>query len=138
VYEVSGLSGTTEAAVIDRTSVSATTLNSGTTAATAVANEFWAGIAGGGETAGTLTLTGPASGGWTNVTEYNTTSSPYLAAVTGYRIVSATGTANYTATVAGGTPLAETAVVATFKGPAAVRRQGPQISHRSRARAMVG
>lgn len=85
VFEVSGLM--TTSAVLDKKSSgggASSGYDSGTTATTTVPNEFWAGCS-----QYSTTTSGPASS-WTNQTAETS-----LGFVSGYQIVSATGTADY-------------------------------------------
>lgn len=70
--------------------------SSGTTGTTSQAVEVWAGMGVTWQNGGSNPITGPSSGGWTNT--YISASSQY-AAVAGYQVTSATGTATYAGTM---------------------------------------
>lgn len=133
IYEVSGLAATAGALVDKNIGTAQTspssTLSSGTTATTTQASEFWVGIA---DDSGTSSLTGPASP-WTNLPTINA-GNAFNYAVSGYRIVSSTGTAAYIATQSSGATgtaivyalFAQTATNATITGAVANVTISPQ------------
>lgn len=115
VYEVSGLAASS---VVDKTvsgTTGTTSWTSGATATTTNANEFWVGMASCYQTT-TQTITGPSSP-WTNETAIHPSQGAnFLNSVSGYQIVSSTGTCTYAGTVAssgGNTVLAATFLPAT-------------------------
>ena len=117
IYEISGLASSS---VLDQsssgTTASGTTFSSGTSGTTALANEIYVGTAD-----GSPTMAGPSSP-WTNTVNGGN------AAVSGYQIVSATGTATYAGTSGSGTT---SAAVVTLKS------QGPSVPGTVQPRATV-
>lgn len=112
IYEVATLTA------LDKTSNgpggTGTSFTSNATATTTQANEIWFGVGGGvGVASSSDTASGPA--GWTNESSqnYNNPVGGQCAGVSGYKIVSSTGTATYSGTISSSST--ETGCVATFK-----------------------
>lgn len=130
-FEVSGLATTS---VVDRIQnnspgTTGTSWTSNATSTTTEAAEFWIGAVNpydGGAANQSITITGPSSP-WTNEAQLTTSTQEggtgtshkyFLAQMSGYQIVSATGTATYSGTNTG-SGVFYTAGVATLKGAAA-------------------
>lgn len=114
VYEVSGLSGTVDTSTTN--SGSGTSFTSGS-ASTGYSTDFWLGV-GQGFSNSTFTLTGPASA-WTNFSVINNSAGGFFTRLlSGYQIVSATGSMAYTGTLSPSTNYDAAAVA--YEGAATV------------------
>lgn len=113
VMEWNGL-GTADASGVSANGTSGTTFSSGASGTTKQANEVAIGCCGAFNGSGIGTITGPSSP-WSNLTQ-ETSASTHVGLLTGYDVLSATGTATYSGSF--GVTASYAAIVVTFRaGP---------------------
>lgn len=133
VTEVSGANTTTP---LDQTANSLLSGNTGTTATTTTANEFWWGVFMGASLSGGAPTMANLGVGWTSDQNPSTTmggANTDIAILTTYNIVLTTGTANNTATLVGATGNGTAGFVGTFAAAS-----GVVISNGSSVMTMMG